>query len=310
MLNKEVLEKYVSVSNEVRNALAHGMPVVALESTIISHGMPYPKNAKTAYECEKVVRENGATPAIIAIINGIIKVGLSAEEVDYLAKEGRKVAKVSRRDIADVVAQGANGATTVASTMIIANMVGIKIFATGGIGGVHRGAEATFDISADLEELAKTNVAVVCAGPKAILDLPKTLEYLETKGVDVIGINTNKLPAFYSSSSNYNVAHRYDDASKLADMLKIKWEIGIEGGVLITNPIPKEYEIPAPVIDKAINEALDEASKQGISGQEVTPFLLAKIVELTKGDSLEANIKLVLNNCAFASLLTKHYMEK
>ena len=305
MLNKELIKKYVSISKEVKDALDQGKPVVALESTIISHGMPYPKNAQTAYECERVVRENGATPAIIAIINGVLKVGLTDEEVDYLAKEGRKVAKVSRRDIAHVVANKLNGATTVASTMIIADMVGIRIFATGGIGGVHRGAEATFDISADLEELAKTNVAVICAGPKAILDLPKTLEYLETKGVDVIGVGTNKLPAFYSSTSNYNVAHRYDEAESLAHMLSVKWELGLNGGVLINNPIPKEYEIKAEVIDEVINKALAEMNDLGIKGQEVTPFLLAKVVELTKGESLEANIKLVLNNCAFAAKVAR-----
>ena len=305
MLNKELIKKYVSISKEVKDALDQGKPVVALESTIISHGMPYPKNAQTAYECERVVRENGATPAIIAIINGVLKVGLTDEEVDYLAKEGRKVAKVSRRDIAHIVANKLNGATTVASTMIISEMVGIKIFATGGIGGVHRGAEATFDISADLEELAKTNVAVICAGPKAILDLPKTLEYLETKGVDVIGVGTNKLPAFYSSTSNYNVAHRYDEAESLAHMLSVKWELGLNGGVLINNPIPKEYEIKAEVIDEVINKALKDMNDLGIKGQEVTPFLLAKVVELTKGESLEANIKLVLNNCAFAAKVAK-----
>ncbi|MBP5551511.1 MAG: pseudouridine-5'-phosphate glycosidase [Bacilli bacterium] len=305
MLNKELIKKYVSISKEVKEALDQGKPVVALESTIISHGMPYPKNAQTAYECERVVRENGATPAIIAIINGVLKVGLTDEEVDYLAKEGRKVAKVSRRDIAHIVANKLNGATTVASTMIISEMVGIKIFATGGIGGVHRGAEATFDISADLEELAKTNVAVICAGPKAILDLPKTLEYLETKGVDVIGVGTNKLPAFYSSTSNYNVAHRYDEAESLAHMLSVKWELGLNGGVLINNPIPKEYEIKAEVIDEVINKALAEMNDLGIKGQEVTPFLLAKVVELTKGASLEANIKLVLNNCAFAAKVAR-----
>ncbi|MBO7086051.1 MAG: pseudouridine-5'-phosphate glycosidase [Bacilli bacterium] len=305
MLNKELIKKYVSISKEVKDALDQGKPVVALESTIISHGMPYPKNAQTAYECERVVRENGATPAIIAIINGVLKVGLTDEEVDYLAKEGRKVAKVSRRDIAHIVANKLNGATTVASTMIISEMVGIKIFATGGIGGVHRGAEATFDISADLEELAKTNVAVICAGPKAILDLPKTLEYLETKGVDVIGVGTNKLPAFYSSTSNYNVAHRYDEAESLAHMLSVKWELGLNGGVLINNPIPKEYEIKAEVIDEVISKALAEMNDLGIKGQEVTPFLLAKVVELTKGASLEANIKLVLNNCAFAAKVAR-----
>ena len=305
MLNKELIKKYVSISKEVKDALDQGKPVVALESTIISHGMPYPKNAYTAYECERVVRENGATPAIIAIINGVLKVGLTDEEVDYLAKEGRKVAKVSRRDIAHIVANKLNGATTVASTMIISEMVGIKIFATGGIGGVHRGAEESFDISADLEELAKTNVAVICAGPKAILDLPKTLEYLETKGVDVIGVGTNKLPAFYSSTSNYNVAHRYDEAESLAHMLSVKWELGLNGGVLINNPIPKEYEIKAEVIDEVINKALAEMNDLGIKGQEVTPFLLAKVVELTKGESLEANIKLVLNNCAFAAKVAR-----
>ena len=307
MLNKELLDKYVSISKEVKDALDQGKPVVALESTIISHGMPYPKNKETALMCEATVKENGATPAIIAILDGVIKVGLTDNEVDTLAKAGRDVAKVSRRDIAYVVSHKKNGATTVASTMIIANMVGIKIFATGGIGGVHRGASETFDISADLEELAKTDVAVICAGPKAILDLPKTLEYLETKGVDVIGIGTNKLPAFYSSSSPYNVAHKYDSADEVAKMLHIKWELGLSGGVLIANPIPKEYEIEESLINKTIDQALVEMNKLGISGQDVTPFLLAKVVELTKGASLDANIKLVLNNCAFASIVAKEF---
>lgn len=309
MLNKELIKKYISISDEVAKALQEGKSIVALESTIISHGMPYPDNAKTAYMCQATIRESGVTPATIAIINGVIKVGLTDEEIDFLAKEARKVCKVSRRDIAYVVSHKLNGATTVASTMIIADMVGIRIFATGGIGGVHKEANITFDISADLEELAKTNVAVVCAGPKAILDLAKTLEYLETKGVDVIGYKTDKLPAFYSSTSKYKVAHRYDDASSIASMLKTKWELGLDGGVLITNPVPEKYEIKEEIINKAIDEALAEAKIKNITGQEVTPFLLAKIGEITKGESLETNIKLVLNNCRLASSIAKSFYE-
>lgn len=299
------LEDYLEISTEVKEALAKGNGVVALESTIISHGMPYPKNKEVALMCLAEVRNAGAVPAICAIINGKLKVGLTDDEVEILAREGRNVAKASRRDIPYVVSHKLNAALTVASTMILASLAGIKVFATGGIGGVHRGASETFDISADLEELAKTNVAVICAGPKAILDLAKTLEYLETKGVDVIGYKTNHLPAFYSSSSDYFVNHRYDSAAEIAETLKVKWELGLDGGVLITNPIAKEYEVPSEKMNAFIDQALKEMNNEGVNGNNVTPYLLAKIVELSGGESLEANIKLVLSNCRLASEIAK-----
>ena len=297
--------KYLSISKEVREALENGKPVVALESTIISHGMPYPKNVQTALACEQIIRDNGAIPATIAIIKGKLKVGLTKDEIEYLGKAGRNVIKVSRRDIPYIVSKKLDGATTVAATMILANLAGIKIFATGGIGGVHRGAEITMDISADLEELAKTNVAVVCAGCKSILDLGKTLEYLETKGVLVIGYKTNKLPAFYTSTSEFDVDLRCDEPKEISDLLKTKWDLGLEGGVLITNPIPKEYEMESIVINKVIEDSVKEASDLGIHGKEITPFLLSRICEVTGGDSLESNIKLVYNNCKLASLIAK-----
>lgn len=299
------LNNYLQISDEVKQALRQHKPVVALESTIISHGMPYPKNVKTALQAEQVVRDNNATPATIAIIKGKLKVGLTEDEINYLGKKGREVIKVSRRDIPYILANGLDGATTVSATMIIANMAGIKIFATGGIGGVHRGAEYTFDVSCDLEELGRTNVSVVCAGAKAILDLPKTLEYLETKGVLVVGYKTDKLPAFYSSSSNYNVDYNINNPLKIAEMINIKNELGLDGGILITNPVPKQDEVSHEVIDKVIDEAIEEMNKQGIKGKEATPFLLAKICELTGGDSLETNIKLVMNNCKLASQIAQ-----
>ena len=275
--------------------------VVALESTIISHGMPYPKNVETAMLVEKTIRENGAVPATIAIIGGRLKAGLSPEEIEYLGKSGRKVAKVSRRDLAAIVARGADGATTVTTTMIIAHMAGIKVFATGGIGGVHRGAETTMDISADLEELAGTPVMVVCAGAKSILDLGLTLEYLETKGVPVIGYGTDELPAFYTRSSGFGVDYRVDTPAQLAAMFKAQQDLGMKGGMLVTNPIPEQYAMDKAVIDAAIEQAVAESKEQGIHGKETTPFLLARVVELTGGDSLESNIQLVLNNAIVAS---------
>ena len=299
------LNNYLQISDEVKLALRQHKPVVALESTIISHGMPYPKNVKTALQAEQVVRDNNAIPATIAIIKGKLKVGLTEDEINYLGKKGREVIKVSRRDIPYILANDLDGATTVSATMIIANMAGIKIFATGGIGGVHRGAEYTFDVSCDLEELGRTNVSVVCAGAKAILDLPKTLEYLETKGVLVVGYKTDKLPAFYSSSSNYNVDYNINNPLKIAEMINIKNELGIDGGILITNPVPKQDEVSHEVIDKVIDEAIEEMNKQEIKGKEATPFLLAKICELTGGDSLETNIKLVMNNCKLASQIAQ-----
>ncbi len=295
------MNKYLDISPEVQQALADGKPVVALESTIISHGMPYPKNVETAMLVEKTIRENGAVPATIAIIGGRLKAGLSPEEIEYLGKSGRKVAKVSRRDLAAIVARGADGATTVTTTMIIAHMAGIKVFATGGIGGVHRGAETTMDISADLEELANTPVMVVCAGAKSILDLGLTLEYLETKGVPVIGYGTDELPAFYTRSSGFGVDYRVDTPAQLAAMFKAQQELGMKGGMLVTNPIPEQYAMDKAVIDAAIEQAVAESKEQGIHGKETTPFLLARVVELTGGDSLESNIQLVLNNAIVAS---------
>ena len=295
------MNKYLDISPEVQQALADGKPVVALESTIISHGMPYPKNVETAMLVEKTIRDNGAVPATIAIIGGRLKAGLSHEEIEYLGKSGRKVAKVSRRDLAAIVARGADGATTVTTTMIIAHMAGIKVFATGGIGGVHRGAETTMDISADLEELAHTPVMVVCAGAKAILDLGLTLEYLETHGVPVIGYQTEELPAFYTRKSGFGVDYRLDTPAQLAEAFHVKRELGLRGGMLVTNPIPEAYSMDADVINKAIDEAVEEAREQGIHGKATTPFLLAKIKDITGGDSLAANIQLVYNNAGLAA---------
>lgn len=299
----------LKISEEVKSALAAKQPVVALESTIISHGMPYPKNLETALQCEKIIRNAGAIPATIAIIKGVICVGLSAKEIEYIAKKGKNVIKVSRRDIPVVVAKQLDGATTVAATMLIARLAGIKVFATGGIGGVHRGAEVTMDISADLDELQTTSVAVVCAGAKAILDLEKTLEYLETKGVPVIGYQTNYLPAFYTRTSPYQVNYRMDSALEIATMLKAKWELGLNGGVLITNPIPQEASLDEKIMNNAIEQALQLMNEQGIKGKEQTPFLLKTIVDLTGGTSLEANIKLVFNNCKLAAEIAKKYSE-
>ena len=302
-----MLEKYLKISEEVKKALENNLPVVALESTIISHGMPYPKNAETALKCEEIIRENGAVPATIAIIKGVLCVGLSREEIEYVAKEGHNVVKVSRRDIPVVVANKLDGATTVAATMYIASLAGVKVFATGGIGGVHRGAEVSMDISADLDELGATSVAVVCAGAKAILDLEKTLEYLETKGVPVIGYGTEMLPAFYTRTSAYKVNYRMDTPLEIAKTLKVKWDLGLDGGVLITNPIPEEYSLDESIMNEAIDKAIFLMNEQGIKGKDQTPFLLKTIVELTGGNSLESNIKLVFNNCKLAALIAKEY---
>ena len=295
------MNKYLDISPEVAEALKNGKPVVALESTIISHGMPYPKNVETAMLVEKTIRDNGAVPATIAIIGGRLKAGLSAEEIEYLGKAGTGVAKASRRDLAALVAAGKDGATTVTTTMIIAHMAGISVFATGGIGGVHRGAETTMDISADLEELGGTPVMVVCAGAKSILDLGLTLEYLETKGVPVIGYGTDELPAFYTRHSGFGVDYRADSPAQLAGMFKAQKELGLKSGMLVTNPIPEEYAMDKAVIDAAIDQAMKESIEQGIHGKETTPFLLAKVVELTGGSSLESNIRLVLNNATLAA---------
>ncbi len=293
--------KHLVLSKKVKKALKEGRPVIALESTIISHGMPYPQNVETALNCERIARENGAEPATIAIIGGKLCAGLEPEQIEYLGKAGQAVQKASRRDLPILVARKQDGATTVAATMIIAAMAGIKVFATGGVGGVHRGAETTMDISADLEELAHTPVAVVCAGAKSILDLGLTLEYLETRGVPVIGYGTDNLPAFYTDHSGYQVDYRMDSPEEIAAALRAQRHLNFPGGMLITNPIPHEFSMDADIINEAIEVALREAKEQGIRGKESTPFLLAKVVELTGGDSLESNIRLVYNNVALAA---------
>ena len=301
------MEKYLEISKEVQEALAKGEAVVALESTIISHGMPYPQNVETALQVEEIVRKNGAIPATIAILNGKLKVGLSKDEIDYLGKKGLDCTKASRRDIPFILAKGLDGATTVASTMIIAQMAGIKVFATGGIGGVHRGAETTMDISADLEELGQTNVAVICAGAKSILDIGLTLEYLETKGVPVIGYQTSELPAFYTRKSGFGVDYRVDTALELAQALKAKWDLNLKGGVVVANPIPDEFQMDYDTITNAINNALAELDEKGIKGKESTPFLLGKVKEITGGNSLVANIELVYNNARLGAELAREY---
>ncbi len=291
----------VKLSPKVAAALKEGRPVIALESTIISHGMPYPQNVETALRCEAMARENGAEPATIAVIGGKLCAGLTEEEIDYLGREGTKVTKASRRDLPALVAEGKDGATTVAATMIIAALAGIHVFATGGIGGVHRGAETTMDISADLEELANTPVAVICAGAKSILDLGLTLEYLETKGVPVLGYGTKELPAFYTRHSGFSVDYRVDSPEEIAAFIRAQRQMEYPGGVLITNPIPEEYSMPAEQINAAIDQALREAAEQGIKGKATTPFLLARVCELTGGESLASNIQLVLNNVRLAA---------
>ena len=295
--------KYLDVAPEVAEAIQNHRPVVALESTIISHGMPYPQNVETARKVEEIIRDCGAVPATIAILGGRLKAGLSPKEIEYLGRKGQEVAKASRRDLAVLVSQGGDGATTVTTTMIIAHMAGIQVFATGGIGGVHRGAETSMDISADLEELAQTPVMVICAGAKAILDLPLTLEYLETKGVPVIGYGTGELPAFYTRHSGLKVDYRLDTPAEVAAAFSAQRELNIKAGMLVTNPIPEEYSMPAEVINKAIDQALAEAKQQGIHGKETTPFLLARVKDLTGGDSLDANIQLVFNNARVASAI-------
>lgn len=296
-----MLNHYLKISPEVSKALTLGKPIVALESTIISHGMPYPKNVETALAVENIVRKNGATPATIAIIEGKLCAGLSEKEIRYLGKLGQKVVKVSRRDIPFILSKGITGATTVASTMIIASIAKIPIFATGGIGGVHRGAESSMDVSADLQELANTSVAVVSAGAKAILDLKLTLEYLETFGVPVVGFKTDEFPAFYSRTSGLGVDYRVDKVEELAHTLFTKWNLGMKGGVLIANPILKKDQMKFNSINQAIEEAILIADKKGIKGKKITPFLLEKIGKLTEGKSLDANIQLVYNNAKLAA---------
>lgn len=297
------LNPYLDIAPEVQHALQNGVPVVALESTIISHGMPYPQNVQTALMVEAEVRAHGAVPATIAIVNGRLKAGLSEADIEQLGRSGRDVVKVSRRDVPFIVAAGATGATTVASTMIIAAMAGIRVFATGGIGGVHRGAQESFDVSADLQELAQTPVAVVCAGAKSILDLRLTLEYLETHGVPVVGYQTQALPAFFTRDSAFSVDYRLDTPLAIAQVLHAKWAMGLSGGMVIANPIPAEYAMPSEAIDAAIEQALAEAQAQKIGGKESTPFLLARVCEITGGDSLASNIQLVLNNARLASAI-------
>ena len=293
-------EKYLNVPEEVKTAISEKKPLVALESTIISHGMPYPHNYETALEVEKTVRENNAVPATIAIIKGIIHVGLNKDELEFLATE-KNIYKASRRDLPVIISQKLSAATTVSATMICAKLASLKIFATGGIGGVHRNAQNTFDISADLTELAQTNIAVVSAGIKSILDIGLTLEYLETLGIPVIGYRTDEFPAFYTRESGYKVNYNLDSAREIAQMIKTKWELGLNGGVIIANPIPEEYSMDKSMIDKAIEEALKSADKSVVKGKDVTPFLLSEIKRITGGESLDSNIKLVLNNAKLAA---------
>lgn len=303
------MKRFLKISEEVRQALASGKPVVALESTIISHGMPYPQNVETALTVEKIVREKGAIPATIAIINGMLTVGCTAEEIDYLGKKGHDVIKVSRRDIPFIVAKKTDGATTVASTMYIASLAGIKVFATGGIGGAHRGAEKTMDISADLDELAQTSVMVVCAGAKSILDIGLTLECLETRGVAVVGYGTQDMPAFYTQKSGFKVDYRLDTPAEIARAFYCKEQLGLKGGMLVANPIPDEYAMDSDYINGNIEEAVREAEKLGIHGKETTPYLLDKIQKLTFGQSLASNIQLVYNNARLASDIAKELAE-
>lgn len=298
------MNRYLDLSEEVRKAIEDKRPIVALESTIISHGMPYPQNVETALKVEEIIREHGAVPATIGIIGGRLKAGLTSEEIDYMGR-AKNIAKVSRRDIPYLIAHKRDGATTVASTMIIASMAGIRVFATGGVGGVHRGAEKTMDISADLEELAMTEVAVVCAGAKSILDLGLTLEYLETKGVPVLGYQTEELPAFYTRKSGFAVDYKVDTPEEIADILRTKWDLGLKGGALIANPIPEEYSMDADLITRVIEDAVKEAEALGIKGKDTTPFLLAKIKEITGGESLESNIQLVYNNARLAAEIAR-----
>ena len=298
---------YLDIHPDVAQAIAQRRPVVALESTIISHGMPYPQNVATALQVEAEVRAHGAVPATIAIVNGRLKAGLTAAEIETLGQTGRSVVKVSRRDIPFIVASGATGATTVASTMIIAAMAGIRVFATGGIGGVHRGAQQSFDVSADLQELAQTPVAVVCAGAKSILDLRLTLEYLETHGVPVVGYQTPWLPAFFTSDSEFKVDYQLDTAADIARVMHAKWAMNLHGGMVVANPIPEAFAMPRTAIDGAIEQALREAQQQGIGGKESTPFLLARVNELTGGNSLASNIQLVLNNARLAAAIAGEY---
>jgi len=299
---EQPMQRYLAFSDEVIQALAAGRPIVALESTIISHGMPYPQNVETAREVEQIIRDAGAVPATIAVIDGKIRIGLSEAELDTLGTS-RDVMKVSRRDLPYVLACGKLGATTVAATMICADMAGIEVFVTGGIGGVHRGAEASFDISADLQELARTPVAVVCAGAKSILDIGLTLEYLETHGVPVIGVGQEAFPAFFAPDSGFAADFRFDSANEIAGFVRTKWELGLSGGIVIGNPVPATDAMPKTEIDGIIAQALNEAERNGIAGKAVTPYLLDRIKLLTEGRSLATNIALVKNNARLGAEL-------
>lgn len=305
MISNEMLKKYVEYSDEVKKAMEEGKPVVALESTIISHGMPYPQNIETAKACEEIIRENGAVPATTAIIGGKIKIGLSNEELEFMATS-KDIIKASRRDFAYIVSQGLNGATTVASTIIASRLAGIKIFVTGGLGGVHRHAEVTFDISRDLEELAANDIMIVCAGCKSILDIGLTLEYLETKGVPVFGYQTDYMPAFFTRKSEFKVDYNIKNPKEAAEAAKAQWELGLQGGILLTNPIPESDSMDEEKINTAIEKALVEAEEKGIHGKETTPFLLSKVLEVTEGKSLEANIALVKNNARLGAEVAKY----
>lgn len=304
MINNEMLKKYVEYSDEVKKAMEEGKAVVALESTIISHGMPYPQNIETAKACEEIIRKNGAVPATTAIIGGKIKIGLNEEELEFMATS-KDIIKASRRDFAYIVSRGLNGATTVASTIIASRLAGIKIFVTGGLGGVHRHAETTFDISRDLEELASNDIMIVCAGCKSILDIGLTLEYLETKGVPVFGYQTDSMPAFFTRKSEFKVDYNIKNPKEAAEAAKTQWDLGLTGGILLTNPIPEKDSMDEEKINKAIEEALKEAEEKGIHGKETTPFLLSKVLEVTEGKSLEANIALVKNNAKLGAEVAK-----
>ena len=301
-----MLEKYLQIHPEVQEALKSNKPVVALESTIISHGMPYPKNIEMAKNVSNIIRENGCVPATIAIINGVLKVGLTPEEIEFLGTS-KDVHKASRRDLPFIISKKLTGATTVATTMILADLAGVRVFATGGIGGVHRGAETTMDISADLEELANTNVCVVCAGAKSILDIGLTLEYLETKGVPVVGYETDELPAFYTRKSGFNVDYRVDSSLEVATALKAKWDLNLNGGMVVANPIPSEFEMDYDTINNAIEAALIEANELNITGKNATPFLLDKVKKITEGKSLDSNIELVYNNARVAACIARDF---
>ncbi len=300
------LGKWMDISEEIQNSIKENGPVVALESTIISHGMPFPQNLETALEVERIIRKEGAIPATIAVLEGRIKIGLSNLELEQFA-QGTKTVKVSSRDLPLAISQKQDGGTTVAATMICARMAGISIFVTGGIGGVHRGSEKTMDISGDLMELARTNVAVVCAGIKSILDIPRTLEYLETQGVPVIGYRTDEFPAFYTTTSGYSVQSRINTAEEIARCMKVKWELGLEGGMVIANPVLREDAMDEEVIEEAITKSLKEASEKGIDGKAVTPFLLERISQLTDGESLKTNIALVCNNALVGAKIASAY---